>query len=215
MLYYSMTTRHGAEHPRTCAIFEASGEKDAIRKARKFRDENMLCHIEKNAIFNIRRSSRNEINLLQEYLASCNIPEQDSYPDGDLEPVLNRRNTLLINFFIALYYNPELIKRKIASDGSPLPIPTPPSDGETQEASESEQENIQEEPTSQTDKNNNIFQSEETETEAEYENQSDDQETSSDEIAKNSSQNILDNLLGQETFNDTQDRVIELDDPFS
>lgn len=112
MQYFSIIARSGNGHGRPCAMLQDSTIEAAAEKARRIIRAEHLNYVEKSAAFSIRKSSRRETALLQNYLASCSGARLSTYLQEDLDGLLGRRNSLLLSFFMALYLDPEKLRAR-------------------------------------------------------------------------------------------------------
>lgn len=168
MQYFSLISRSDRETPRICAMLRAPTLEDAAGKAAALLSTQFLQHIDIGAEFSIRQSSRRETNLLQAFLASATGDQLRTYAGPEFDGLLNRRSSLLLSFFIAMYLDPVALKNRYApstpahttprpddpNSGSgtavEIPVPLPAQEQETPgtDPSESSQSDVAEEPVS-------------------------------------------------------------------
>lgn len=116
MAHYALITRSDASnHPwRSCAILVAGGPSLAARQARALRMGGGLAFVPSPARFRIRRASRQEVMLLTAFFRGMGMPSEEMASQVDIDSGYARRERLLRTFFMALYLNPEGLRRKYA-----------------------------------------------------------------------------------------------------
>ena len=131
MQYFSLVARNGRDRPRTCAMIRDITMEGARDKARTLLDSDHLAHVDRRDDFSIRRASRRETSLLQRYLSSKTSDHLSTYLQEDLDSLLSRRNSMVLSFFMALYFDQVALKRRLDGMSGPGSDPTPsPSGGE-------------------------------------------------------------------------------------
>jgi hypothetical protein len=124
MQHFTLVAHKGGESDRACAIFTAVDIKAAARQSNKLRQAAFLGFIDNGSKFAVRASSRRETDILQRFLASCNLTRTDTYKATDLDGLLSRRQDLMLSFFMALYLDPKSLRDRL---DAPLPYSTPSS----------------------------------------------------------------------------------------
>lgn len=119
MQYFSIVARSSNDDPRTCAMFQSSTLESAASQARSVVEADILPHVRPESRLSVRRSSRRETALLQAFLASRIHDHMSIYEPKDVDSLLSRRNSMLLSFFMALYLDPDAMKRRF---DAPLPI---------------------------------------------------------------------------------------------
>jgi hypothetical protein len=118
MQYFSIIARKEGDVPRTCAMLQSATIEAAAAQARRIVTSNMLPHVDKSSRFSVRRSSRRETTLLQEFLASGTGDKMTTYLQEEIDSLLWRRNGMLLSFFMALYLDPKALKKRFSSSVS-------------------------------------------------------------------------------------------------
>jgi hypothetical protein len=113
MQFYSLTASRTSGTERTCAMFPAMGLDEAARYAEILKDSGHLGYVEFGSLFAVRASSRRETELLQRFMATCNRTETAMHAEQDFDGLLNRRQSLMLTFFMALYLAPEEITKMV------------------------------------------------------------------------------------------------------
>ncbi|MFZ3584227.1 hypothetical protein ACOI1H_18980 [Loktanella sp. DJP18] len=113
-------------------MISATTIEDAAQRAAKLISEGFLSHVELDSKYAIRRSSRRETQLLQDFLNSCNRSDAKIYLQSDFDGLLARRQSLMMSFFMALYLNPDKIRQKIeGTEGAKPKSTSKPTSGGT------------------------------------------------------------------------------------
>ena len=112
MQYFSIVSKSDDRAPRTCAMLQDATLQSAALKARQIIESDHLPHVDRRNHFSIRRSSRRETSLLQKFMATGTHDKTATYLPEDLDSLLSRRNSMLLSFFMALYMDPEKLKKR-------------------------------------------------------------------------------------------------------
>jgi hypothetical protein len=138
MQYFSIVARKNDSHPRTCAMIQDATLQGAATKARTIIESRHLPHIDRNSHFSIRKSSRRETSLLQSFLATKTGDNISTYLPEDFDSLMSRRKTMLLSFFMALYIDPDSLKKRFSpQNAGRASNPNPSgSGGTTMDASE-------------------------------------------------------------------------------
>ncbi len=112
MQYFSIIARFGDDPPKTCAMLQGANLEAAAIKARRLILSDMLPHVRRNSTYSIRRSSRRETSLLQDFLSNGTGDKMSTYLQEDLDSLLSRRNGMLLSFYMALYLDPGRLKSR-------------------------------------------------------------------------------------------------------
>jgi len=110
--YFSLVAQRGRDKPKTCAMLQASSLEGAARNAKRLISSNALSHVRSGSDFFVRASSRRETSLLQNFLESKTEDVLTTYRKEDLDSLLFRRGSMLLSFFMALYLDPEGMKKR-------------------------------------------------------------------------------------------------------
>ena len=130
MAHYALVTRpdQPGETWRACAILMAGGPQAAARQARALRLGGGLAFVPSPSRFRIRRASRGEVAMLVGFFQGMGAPLDAMASQADMDAGFARRERLLRSFFLALYLNPESLRRKY---GIPSKPSAPPGSGGT------------------------------------------------------------------------------------
>ena len=123
-LFSLLSKTANAERWRTCSIFPANDFKAASRVAKSIRDANTIGFVPYPSLFRIRLSSRREVSLMVNFLNATDNSALQAYRMEDLDGVMRRRQNLLTSFYIGMYHQPDIMKKRFGgtSDGSAVAI---------------------------------------------------------------------------------------------
>lgn len=125
MQFYSLTASRGSLPARTCAMYPAMSLDEAAKYAEILKNSGHLGYVEYGSEYAVRASSRRETDLLQRFLASCNRTATNMHIEQDFDGLLNRRQSLLLTFFMALYLAPEKIRDMVNNPAGGVTKATP------------------------------------------------------------------------------------------
>lgn len=146
MAFYALLAQaRKTERWRTCAIFPSGSRHGAIAQAKALRESNALGFVPYPTNFKMRGASRKEMALLTTYLNSIDNTHIETFRQEDLESFLRRRQKLMMSFFLGLFLQPEVMKRRYGSagGGKPVTIKNTTSGGIEREGLEANQEALE------------------------------------------------------------------------
>lgn len=97
---------------RTCAIFPSGSRDAAALHARSLRDSNILGFVPYPSDFKMRQASRREVSLLLNFMNAVDNSALITFRGDHLESLLGRRRKLMSSFFLGMFLQPEVMKRK-------------------------------------------------------------------------------------------------------